>query len=71
MATWTLTQQRDTLLAWAVSEVGSAAAQRLARKYGLTDEPADLVAMTCEPRARAIQCNGAQRLDLRNDLMRH
>ena len=48
MATWTLTQQLDAMLAWAVSAGGSDSAARLTRKYGLADEPADLVAMTCE-----------------------
>jgi hypothetical protein len=54
MATWTLTQQRDTMLAWAVSEVGSAAAQRLARKYGLNNEADDLVSMTLEKITRSF-----------------
>ncbi|MFM9138868.1 MAG: hypothetical protein ACKOQZ_12260, partial [Actinomycetota bacterium] len=48
MATWTLTQQLDAMLAWAVSAGGSDSAARLTRKYGLADEPADLVATTCE-----------------------
>ena len=55
MASWTLTQQRDAMLAWAVSDGGSEAAVRLARKYGLPDEPADLVAMTCERLATSMQ----------------
>jgi hypothetical protein len=55
MATWTLAQQRDAMLAWAVSEGGLDAAARLTRKYGLADEPADLVAMTCERLATSMR----------------
>ena len=55
MDAWTLIRQRDAMIGWAVSEGGSDAAARLARKYGLADEPADLVAMTCERLATSMQ----------------
>lgn len=55
MTIWTLNHQRDAMLAWAVSEDGLDAAARLARKYGLPDEPADLVALTYERLATAMQ----------------
>jgi len=42
------------MLAWAVSEVGSTAAQRLARKYGLINEADDLVSMTLEKITRSF-----------------
>jgi hypothetical protein len=67
MATWTLTQQRDTMLAWAVSEVGSAAAQRLARKYGLINEADDLVSMTLEKITRSFARRPEPLPDVGND----
>jgi hypothetical protein len=67
MATWTLSQQRDTMLAWAVSEVGSAAAHRLARKYGLINEADDLVSMTLEKITRSFARRPEPLPDVEND----
>jgi len=67
MATWTLTQQRDAMLAWAVSEVGLAAAQRLARRYGLNNEADDLVSMTLEKITRSFARRAEPLPDVAND----
>lgn len=48
MTTWNLESQRSAMLGWAQSQIGLEAASRLQRKYGLLDEPHDLVSMTVE-----------------------
>jgi len=67
MAPWTLAQQRDAMLAWAISEVGSAAAQRLARKYGLNNDADDLVSMTLEKITRSFARRPEPLPDVGND----
>ena len=48
MTGWTTNQQSEAMLAWVRSEAGRDAAARLVRKYGLTDEPLDLVSIASE-----------------------
>ena len=55
------------MLAWAVSEVGLAAAQRLARRYGLNNEADDLVSMTLEKITRSFARRAEPLPDVAND----
>ena len=48
MTGWTTNQQSEAMLAWVRSEAGRDAAARLVRKYGLTEEPLDLVSIASE-----------------------
>jgi hypothetical protein len=48
MSTWTTHQQLDAMGVWLRSDGGQEAAIRLVRKYGLPEEPHDLVALTTE-----------------------
>ena len=48
MTGWSTNQQSEAMLAWVRSEVGRDAAARLVRKYGLTEEPLDLVSIASE-----------------------
>ena len=48
MTGWSTNQQSEAMLAWVRSEAGRDAAARLVRKYGLTEEPLDLVSITSE-----------------------
>jgi len=45
MTNWSTNQQSEAMLAWVRSEAGRDAAARLVRKYGLTEEPLDLVSI--------------------------
>ena len=48
MTGWTTNQQCEAMLAWVRSEAGRDAAARLVRKYGLAEEPLDLVSIASE-----------------------
>ena len=48
MTGWSTNQQREAMLAWVRSEAGRDAAARLVRKYGLTEEPLDMVSIASE-----------------------
>lgn len=48
MTGWSTHQQCEAMLAWVRSEAGRDAAARLVRKYGLAEEPLDLVSITSE-----------------------
>ena len=48
MTGWSTNQQSEAMLAWVRSEAGRDAAARLVRKYGLTEEPLDLVSIASE-----------------------
>lgn len=48
MTGWSTNQQCEAMLAWVRSEAGRDAASRLVRKYGLAEEPLDLVSITSE-----------------------
>lgn len=54
MKPWSIERQRDAMLAWAGSSAGLEAAQRLQRKYGLVDEPGDLVSTTVEKLSNSL-----------------
>jgi DNA-directed RNA polymerase specialized sigma24 family protein len=45
---YSTTMRCDAILAWVRSEAGRGAAARLVRKYGLTEEPLDLVSIASE-----------------------
>ncbi|MGA0710686.1 MAG: hypothetical protein ACO3O7_08365 [Ilumatobacteraceae bacterium] len=48
MSTWTTQQQFEAMMRWSRSQSGLEAAIRLARKYGISEDSHDLVAMTTE-----------------------
>jgi len=48
MTGWSTNQQCEAMLAWVRSEAGRDAAARLVRKYGLAEEPLDLVSIASE-----------------------
>ena len=48
MTGWTINQQSEAMVTWVRSEAGRDAAARLVRKYGLAEEPLDLVSIASE-----------------------